>query len=54
MLHMQLFEKNRESVNGDMVGNRCSIIFPFSRWVDHAEVITDSGSAFVIEIETSE
>jgi len=52
MLHMQLFERTREYVNGDMVGNRCSIIFAFSRWVDLAEVITDSGSAFLMR-ETS-
>jgi len=48
MLYMQLFERTRESVNGDMVGNRCSIIFPFSRWVDHAEVMTDGGAAFLM------
>ena len=53
MLHMQSFERTRESVSGDMVGNRCSIIFAFSRWVGHAEVITDCGSAFSMG-ETSE
>jgi len=50
---MQLFERTREDVNGEVVGNRCSIIFAFSKWVDLAGVITDSGSAF-LKGETSE
>lgn len=54
MLYMQLFERTRESVNGDMVGNRCSIMFPFSRWVGLAEVITDDGAAFLMVWITSE
>jgi len=48
MLHMQLFERTRGYLNGDMVGDRCSIIFAFSRSVDHAEIITDSMSAFLM------
>jgi len=44
---MQLFERTREDVNGEMVGNQCSIIFVFIRWVDLAEVVTYSGSAFL-------